>query len=145
MTRKNEAYWEGYREQEARTAAKAARAAVDAMPNFADLAGTVARQLGRDYAHKQRILATSPYLASAFDAEDLGSMSASELARYELKSLGINCSDNSDPLEIRDAYHAGRMRERQIKHNPATANSAMRSAQDGAGDSFIDDYITGKE
>ena len=113
-------------------------------PNYADVASKVAQNLGRDQVRKQRILTTSPHLAYAIDAEELGSMSASELARYELKQLGINCSDSSDPLEVRDAYHAGRMHERQIKHNPGMGNSAMRSAQDGSGESAIDKYINGE-
>jgi hypothetical protein len=126
-------YIQGANAERTRIAVRdAARAALDAHPTLPDIAREVANHLGRDDARKNRILAGSPHLAYAFDAEDLGKMSASELARYELKQLGINVSDNSDPVEVRDALHAGRLHERR---------GTRAISMDSAVASFVDNYL----
>lgn len=89
-----------------------------------EIARMVMKENGRDNAKKQRILAGSPHLAHALDAGAIEGMSAGELAKAELKTYGIDCSGNSDPVEIRDAFHAGRHFERQGGRPSASMDSA---------------------
>jgi hypothetical protein len=137
MTRKSADYWAGYH-------AQAARSAIDAMPNFANLATEVAKQLGRDQARKNRILQRSPYVFAAMDAAELSQASSRELAARELAELGIEVGD-CDPVQLLDAHHAGRQWARD---NMSTkGGSAARlvggggSAQDSSADSFVDRYM----
>jgi hypothetical protein len=95
-----------------------------------ELARQVAKNLGRDNARKQRILAACPSLY-AIDAAELNQMSARELATEELKQYGIKVSDASDPVEVRDAFHAGRLHERR---------GPKASGMDSASPSFVDKY-----
>jgi hypothetical protein len=104
MTTKSEAYWKWYRTEGAQLAAKAARSAVDAMPDLSAFAREVARDLSRDQGHKQRIFARSPGVFSGVDAQELGQASSRELAARELKELGIEVGD-CDPVQLLDAHH----------------------------------------
>jgi hypothetical protein len=146
---KNSDYWQGYNEAAARRAAKDARAAVDAMPNFADLANEVARQLGRDNVRKQRIFARSPHIFGGMDASELGQASSRELALRELKELGINIGEDDDPEKMLDMHHAGRAFARD--RTPGSGGPILGgkpsaifnpSASDGhEGGSFVDKYL----
>lgn len=107
------------------------------MTSYADLARQVAKHLGRDNAIKQRILQSAPHLY-ALDAEQLEQMSSGELARHELKGYGIKVSDASDPVEVRDAFHGGRMFERGRVLGGADARTG---GMDAAGDTYIDRYL----
>jgi hypothetical protein len=137
MTTKSEAYWAGYNEAVARSAAKAARSAVDAMPDLSALAREVARDLGRDQGAKQRIFARSPGVFSGMDAQELGQASPRELAARELKELGIEVGD-CDPVQLLDAHHAGR--EYARNGNKLMGGSASDSVETA---SFLDKYING--
>ena len=106
MTSKSADYWQGYREQQIRSAAKEGRSAVDAMPDLASISREVAKNLGRDQSRKQRIFQRSPHVFVAMDAEAVAQASSRELAMRELQALGIDCGDN-DPVAILDAHHAG--------------------------------------
>jgi hypothetical protein len=110
-----------------------------ARTDIAGLTTQIARDIGHDQARKQRILQDSPHLAYSMDAEELAKMSAGELARYELKQLGINVSDNSDPVEVRDAFHAGRMHERQ-----GAPSGRSTASMDSAGSDVLSRYIRGE-
>jgi ABC-type hemin transport system ATPase subunit len=104
------------------------------MSDFAKAANTVARLLKRDAARKRAILARTPRLAYAFDAQELDEMSSRELAARELKELGIDAGDN-DPLAILDAHHAGRAFERNRV-------SGRGAAQDSSSESsFVGRYL----
>lgn len=102
-------------------------------------ADDVARSIRRDNGIKQRILASSPHLCS-MDSGQLEAMSGRELAAAELKGYGLKVSENSDPIELRDAFHAGRMHERE--HG---AGRRPDWAQDGASGSrmgsILADYL----
>jgi hypothetical protein len=78
------------------------------MTNYADLAAQVAKQFRKDEARKQKILARSPHLAYALDAEEVARMSSRELAARELKELGIPIGKDADPEEMLNMYHLGR-------------------------------------
>lgn len=107
MPERSAAYWEGMRAEEKRLAER------DAARAYAADAAAIARNLRRDEAVKQRILARSPALAFAIDAVEAAGMSAAELATRELKDLGIT-PKNSDPVELLDAHHAGREHARNL-------------------------------
>lgn len=99
---------------------------------FAELATQVARNLRKDGARKARILAESPHL-HALDGNELAQMSARELAVADLKQYGIEVTDASDPIEVRDAFHAGRQHERR---------GARPMGMDSAGgENFLDRYL----
>lgn len=103
---------------------------------YAELARQVSKALGGDRARKQRILEGSPHLAYSLDAAELEAMSSGELARRELKGYGIKVSDSSDPLEVREAFHAGRLQERQ------RAAGVRPAAMDGSKTpNFLDAYL----
>jgi hypothetical protein len=161
MTRKNADYWQGYGEQAARShekeaerAARAAldRAALDAIPNLADLANEVARHLAHDHGRKQIILARSPHIFGSMDAAELGAASARELAARELKELGIEVGD-ADPVQLLDAHHAGRQFARGVTPmsggpilggKPADMFNPLGSASDAReGGSCVDKYLAG--
>jgi hypothetical protein len=103
--RKSAAYWEGYNAEAARHGRPV---------DFASLAQSVASALVRDNGRKQRIVARSPGIFSSMDAKEFGEASSTELARRELKALGIDPGDN-DPLMILDAHHAGRKHARDYE------------------------------
>jgi hypothetical protein len=136
MTTKSEAYWQGYREQAARSAAKErSRAAQDEHPGLHDIARQVSEHLGRDQGRKQRIFQRSPHVFAAMDAEELATASARELASRELTELGIDCGDG-DPVQLLDMHHAGRQYARDGGKRP----SSMDSAPSGANPS-LDKYL----
>jgi hypothetical protein len=132
MPSKSADYWQGYREQEIRSAAKKGRSAVDAMPDLASISREVAKNLGLDQGRKQRIFQRSPHVFAAMDAEEVAQASSRELAMRELQELGIDCGDN-DPVAILDAHHAGRQYARDGGKRPA--------GMDSAGDSVVDRYL----
>jgi hypothetical protein len=153
MTTKSEAYWLGYRAQEARSAAKdKTRAAMDANPyNLQEVAREVARGLKRDAVRKNRIFQRSPHVFAAMDAEELGQASAREMAVRELKELGIDCGDD-DPVKMLDMHHAGRQfaRDYQIPGNrltggnntPMSGNKLLGDhSMDSSGSSTLDKYL----
>jgi hypothetical protein len=130
--RKDAAYWEGYRAEAARIAAREAARS----HGHATDAEDVMHHLRHDEAVKGRILARSPRLY-AIDAEELGTMSATELATRELRELGIT-PKNSDPVELLDAHHAGRQYAR--------SGGRTGAGMDGSGEpNIIEKYIGGKE
>jgi hypothetical protein len=131
--RKDAAYWEGYRAEAARIAA---REAARSGGHAAD-AEDVMRNLRHDEALKNRIFARSPSLLYAIDAEELGTMSATELATRELKELGIT-PKNSDPVELLDSHYAGR--------EYARSGGRRGAGMDSSGElNIIEKYIDGKE
>ncbi len=105
---------------------------VFAMDQYAELAATVGKQLGRDRASKERIVARSPYAFDGMDAGEYAGASAAELAQRELKALGIT-PKNSDPIELLDAHHAGR--------DFARRGGRSGGGMDAAGDSYLDRYL----
>jgi hypothetical protein len=146
------AYLDGRRQEEARIGARV-RAALDArIPNLADIAREVGKQLGRDNGHKQRIWQRSPHVFSSMDAEELGQASARELAARELKELGIDFGDH-DPVAILDAHHGGRQYARD--RSPADGGPIMggkpdrifnplgssHDASEGTGNQSLDKYL----
>ena len=134
MTSKSADYWQGYREQQIRSAAKEGRSAVDAMPDLASISREVAKNLGRDQSRKQRIFQRSPHVFVAMDAEAVAQASSCELAMRELQALGIDCGDN-DPVAMLDAHHAGRQYARDCQ------TPGNRAGMDNADDSIVDRYI----
>jgi hypothetical protein len=108
---------------------------VFAMDQYAELAATVGKQLGRDRAAKERIVARSPFAYSGMDAAEYAGASAAELATRELKALGIT-PKNSDPVELLDAHHSGRDFARR---------GGRTGSMDGAGETFVDRYLNSKE
>lgn len=135
---RSEAYWEGRRAEDARIALRdRARAALDAHPNFHDLASEVAKALGRDAGRKQRILQRSAYVFASMDAEEISQASSRELAARELKELGIEVGDG-DPVQLLDAHHAGRQYARN-NGNKLIGGSASDARE---GPSWLDKYLT---
>jgi hypothetical protein len=126
-------YWTAEAEAARLRASRGAGAAFDARPDIANIAREVSKQLGRDNAHKQRIVARSPHVFSSMDAEEVGQSSSIELAVRELKALGIDPGEN-DPVAILDAHHAGR----QYVRGAGSRGSASDSAESGALDRFLD-------
>lgn len=152
----SQAYRDGRRQEEARIGATV-RAALDArIPNLADIAREVGKQLGRDNGQKQRIWQRSPHIFAAMDAGELGQASARELAQRELKELGIDCGDH-DPVAILDAHHGGRQFARDGQQIPGNrlaggnevaipGNKLLGNGMDSAGASriraaFLDKYL----
>lgn len=133
---KSREYWEGWDAEIRRQRAAADRAAGT---DYADLAAAVGRQLGRDRAHKERIVARSPGVFAAMDTEELGAASSRELAARELRELGIEVGDN-DPVALLDAHHSGRDFARRGGQDGRRSSSG---ALDSAGDTFIDRYTRG--
>jgi hypothetical protein len=137
IDKNSRAYSEGFNAESARIRVRdAARAALDAHPNLPDLAGEVARQLGRDQGHKQRIVQRSPHIFASMDASELGQASSRELAARELKELGIEVGDG-DPVQLLDMHHAGRQFARGNN-----GNKLMGSASDAADTpAFLSKYL----
>jgi len=129
MTRKSDAYWEGFNAEAARKGNA---------PSVAGLAHQVARSLAQDEGRKQRISARSPHIFAAMDGNEYAEASSTELAMRELKALGIDPKDN-DPVAILDAHHAGRQWARD-NQRPGGARISG-SASDSAGESFLDRYL----
>jgi hypothetical protein len=171
---KSPAYWEGHAAETRRIAAKdAVRAVLDAHPNVSDLAQEVGRQFARDNARKQGIIARSPHLARAVDAEELAGMSSRELAEREISELGIKPDGRSVEEQLLDAHHAGRDFVRNggilggmgaMKGGEAAGRRLIGGASDAAdaptfmsmylggmdsaetaGESFLDNYLNAKE
>jgi hypothetical protein len=125
--------------------------ALDGHPNLANIAREVGRHLGRDQAHRQRILQRSPYVFAAMDATEVATASARELAARELKELGIDCGDN-DPVQLLDAHHSGRQfaRDQQIPGNRLVGGNKVAipgnkllgdHSMDSSGSSTLDKYL----
>lgn len=156
MTRKSDDYYIGRGMEDERRSAKAsASAASDAHPTVVDLATSVMKQLRRDDARKQEILQRSPHLGHALDAETYQGMSARELAQRELSELGVEPDGRSVEEQLLDAHHRGRAYARgeripgnKLKGGNEVAmpgNKLIGSANDSAGDSFIDHYLNGTQ
>ncbi len=123
-------YWEGYNREAARKVRGGA---------FAQLAERVSQSLGRDNSRKQRIFHRSPHVFAAMDADELSQASSSEMARRELKELGIDSGDN-DPVAILDAHHAGRKYARD-GGKPLGMEGGRTLAMDSTGSSALDRYL----
>jgi hypothetical protein len=106
----------------------------------------IARELERNNARRQRILARSPQMFSGMDAEQVAAMSDAELARRELKELNIEPGSN-DPVALLDAHHAGRqwareqMLGRSLGKGGASTSSLIGEARDSATETFLDKYL----
>lgn len=133
---KNADYWAGHDEEAAK---QRTRMAAD---QHAELAVAVGRQLGRDRARKERIVARSPQVFYSMDAEEYGQASAAELATRELRELGIT-PKNSDPVELLDAHHLGREHARAQGRGVrgVAVKSSVMEGMDASGNSFMDKYL----
>jgi hypothetical protein len=140
MAVKSAEYWQGRNEESARIAARdARRSALDAHPNFHDIAREVGKNLVRDNAHRQRIFQRSPHVFAAMDAEEVAQASSRELAMRELQELGIDNGDN-DPLAILDAHHAGRQYARDGGGKPLGMEGNKTLGMD-SGNPSLDKYL----
>jgi len=134
---RNADYWEGRRAEAARLEAlETARLAARVGRVAARDAQEIARDLRRDAALKQRILARHPWGFYGMDAQELGEASATELALYELRQLGI-VPPFDDPVKLLNALHASPAFQQGIR------NGARLLGREGGRDNVSSNFLVG--
>lgn len=111
--------------------------------NIADIAREVAKNLAGDNVVKQRILQSAPHLY-ALDVGQLEQMSSEELARKELEGYGVKVSSAPTAVEVRDAFHGGRMFEYGRRLGGGGRPAAMDGASTHPMKATLDAYLNPK-
>jgi hypothetical protein len=114
------------------------------MTNFAELAASVARVLGRDDAKKTAIVAANPEIFYAFDAAELGAMSAHEVAAETLKKRGVRLEPNENGVRMLEVHNMGVDYGRARARHGGASGSWGADASEGGGASVIEKYIRGE-
>ncbi len=114
------------------------------MTNFAELAASVARVLGRDDAKKTAIVAANPEIFYAFDAAELGAMSAHEVAAETLKKRGVRLNTGEDGVRALELFNQGMDYGRARARHGGASGSWGADAREGGVASAIEKYIRGE-
>jgi hypothetical protein len=111
------------------------------MTNFADLAAQVGRALGADDAKKSAIIAANPEIFYAFDATELGGMSAHEVAAETLKKRGVRLNSGEDGVRSLELFNQGMDWGRAGARFGGTGGTYAADSRTESVPSFLEAYL----